>query len=626
MKRPLGAISALPPFPFESEAERLLGQPAETAPAASREFYLDLAEAIVNQAAAWLDERGVLIDPVEGHDERWRGATVARFVCPAAILLRERGRQDLLDPCRRAMTQLARGVLRQAAGGDVGAGVLDLVMKEIASAFAILRNHASGAETAEWRAALAALPAQTVYKGVSNALDAGRRPTNYGVSAPVGEWFRLMHGLSGDRAWMDGCLAFQMPFFTEHGLYRDPNDPALYDLMVRQNLSELMRWGYDGEHRGRIEELLRRGGVVTLMMLSPTGHAPYGGRSNAMLHNEAMLAYICEWQASAWMAAGRPHAAAAFKEAASRAAAAVAPYARQEPMRFVRNRFAPETRHGKEKGYGEYANYALLCASLFARLALAADDSIPAARASAAANGCVVNLWPAFHRIFATQGPLHVEIDTRCQPDYDATGLGRFHAQGAPAALALGMGIPAEPKYVVHDAITGRAASIGPCWRSLAGEWQSLARMSAEIEDVRFERLAATARAVSWRVVWLFASGAPLPVTQVAQTFTLAGGRLVVEASAQGVFDRFGFEIPCLVTDGGETARVTTAPTVAEVVFRGWRFRAEAPEAEKCVVEDAIRANREASYRVARFEAGAAGMRVVLTLSDGVIGGSAGQV
>ena len=58
-----------------------------------------------------------------------------------------------------------------------------------------------------------------------------------------------------------------MPTFTERGLYRDPGDPMLYDLMVRQNLTELAHHGYDGDVRDRMDELLRRAGLATLPML-----------------------------------------------------------------------------------------------------------------------------------------------------------------------------------------------------------------------------------------------------------------------------------------------------------------------------------------------------------------------
>ena len=95
-------LSPLPPYPFQDEVERLLRGERSTA-AATRDLYLDLVGAIIDQAAAWVDGKGVVIDPVEGHDNRWQGGTAARFACPAAILIRERGRQDLLPIATRAI-------------------------------------------------------------------------------------------------------------------------------------------------------------------------------------------------------------------------------------------------------------------------------------------------------------------------------------------------------------------------------------------------------------------------------------------------------------------------------------------------------------------------------------------
>jgi len=609
-------LPPLPPFPLADELDGLFAAPPEVGPSNSRDLYLDLAENIVSQAAEWVDDNGVVIDPVEGHDNRWRGGTAARFACPAAVLVRERQRTDLAPLACRALTQLARGILTwAAAGADFPAGVLDLTMKEIVVAYAILREHADPATVEVWRRALADFPADAAYTGAAKVAGGGRC-TNYEASASVGEWLRFRHGLADERDWIERYLGFEMVHFTEFGLYRDPHDPMLYDLMVRQNLSELLHHGYHGPLRDRIEELLDRAGATTLLMLSPCGWAPFGGRSNALLHNEAMTAFICERQANREHARSRAHAAAAFKEAALRAARAAEPFAAQTPLRFIKNLFDPSTRHGKDANYGEYSNYALLAASLFARTALLTDDAIPTAASSPPSKGCVANLWPAFHKTFAAAGAAHVEIDTRCQPGYDATGLGRFHRAGAPPQLALPAPIAAAPKYIVHNAATDRAVAIGPCWRTAAGDWQSLAQMSDEIEQVEFERLDAPPGQVAWRLAWFLASGGarPNPVTSVRQEYRLAPDQLHIRAAATGLFTRFGFEIPCFTTAGGPEAETKISNTSLTVSYAGWVFAATVPDAASPTLAPEPRANRHALYRIARFETTRPAIEITLAL------------
>lgn len=610
------SVMPLSPYPLEDEVKRLLEGSGGAVAVVTRALYLDMAAAIVDQAVAWVDEAGVVVDPVEGHDNRWTGGTASRFACPAAVLVRERNRTDLISAASRALSQVSEGILKRAAGGDAfPAGVLDLTMKEIVIAYDILREYADGAIADVWRRAISAIRADAVYT-VRKTLEEGKSFHNYGVYACTGEWLRRIHGLCGNRAWIERSLGYEMPLFTSFGMYRDPGDPMLYDLAVRHNLSELLHYGYDGEHRERIEELLRRAGATMLWTLSACGYAPFGGRSNALLHNEAMAAYCCEYLAGYWRGRGRIDLAAAFKEAALRAAKAAEPYVRENPIRFIKNWFDPSTRHGRDSSYGEYSNYALLAASVFARTALVADDGIPAVVTPPASHGCIVNLWPAFHKVFVTCGDSHAEIDTRCQAVYDVTGLGRLHRKGAPPDLGLSMGIAADPNYIVSGASGGRAAAVGPCWRTCAGEWQSLAQMSEEIEDVTVQKIEVSPDAVAWRIGWSFDSFSRIPVTSIVQNYRLTEGRLDIDICAQGIFECLGLEVPCLVTDGDVEARTEVSNQNVTVRFRGWAFRAEVQDASDCVIEETLRANRHAHYRVARFEAAQSAIKASLSILE----------
>ncbi|MDD5483181.1 MAG: hypothetical protein PHP98_05970, partial [Kiritimatiellae bacterium] len=66
------------PFILENELERLF--PKRDVPMSAgqnRPLYLDLAENIIEQACHWIDGRGMVVDPVEGGDQRWKGGTSA---------------------------------------------------------------------------------------------------------------------------------------------------------------------------------------------------------------------------------------------------------------------------------------------------------------------------------------------------------------------------------------------------------------------------------------------------------------------------------------------------------------------------------------------------------------------
>ena len=603
-------------FPAEDDIARLLAPvDRRSVRVDARTLYLDLAEAIIDQAVPWIGADGTVNDPLEGPDSRWQGGTSARFACPAAILVRERGRSDLAPVAVRALTRAVDGVVTPAAEGKaVPRGVLDLCLKEAVVAYVILRELAEAKTADGWSRALASLEPPNAYTA-DPTLAAGLAPTNYGVSAAVGEWLRFRHGLADERPWLERHVAHELPLFTEYGMYRDPGDPMLYDLMVRQNLSELLHSGYDGGLRGAIEEILRRGGVTTLLTLSSCGSGPCGGRSNALVHNEAMVAYVCEYQARHLAGSGKTRLAEAFREAAVRAARATAPFVRQRPLRYVKNGFPPDTRHGKDSGYGEYANYSLLAASLFARTARLADSGLNAAAVPLTASGCLLNLWPAFHRVFATVGDLHASVDTRAQTGHDATGLVRFHHAQAPPELALGMGIPADPKYATHGTQPGRAAAVGPCWMTAAGSWQSLAALSEEVEDVTFARGEVSALAVEWSTRWVICSASRLPVRCVHQAFRLTPDGLTVRVRIYGTVTHAGFEVPCLLDSGSGRARTELCAPQVRVCYGGWTFAVRVPNAVTATLAPESLANRNACYRVARFVAAGPTFEALLRIS-----------
>ena len=128
----------------------------------------------------------------------------------------------------------------------------------------------------------------------------------------MGEWLRCQADLADTGDWIAEVTRANLRWTTEEGLYRDPNDPATYDLSVRQNWSELLACGYDGDGAHELDNLLERGGPTTLKMISPLGWAPFGGRSNLFVHNEAMVTYICECEAKRWHARGWDERAASF--------------------------------------------------------------------------------------------------------------------------------------------------------------------------------------------------------------------------------------------------------------------------------------------------------------------------
>ena len=125
--------------------------------------------------------------------------------------------------------------------------------------------------------------------------------------------------------------------------------------------------------------------------------------------------------------------------------------------------------------------------------------------------------------------------------------------------------------------------------------------MSDEIEAVVFTKNPAALAETAWSLRWSFSSYAHLSIESLLQEYHLAKDCLEIQMVINGVYDLFGFEIPCLVTDGAAQAQIETSDHNLAVEFSGWRFRIESQNAVFEDLSDEIYANRYAHYRIARF-------------------------
>jgi cell division protease FtsH len=100
----------------------------------------------------------------------------------------------------------------------------------------------------------------------------------------------------------------------------DIHHPVIYDVVPRGLFCLLLNQGYCGKYRDEIDAHIKKAGLLTLKMQSPTGEAAYGGRSNQFMHNESMLAAYCEMEASRFYEKGDAETAGKFKAAALLAA------------------------------------------------------------------------------------------------------------------------------------------------------------------------------------------------------------------------------------------------------------------------------------------------------------------
>lgn len=297
---------------------------------------------------------------------------------------------------------------------------------------------------AEWKSLLGTIDPYENYKHYAKSPEEEKH--NWCCFALVSEYMREYIGVADTEKEVAIQIPTQLRRFDENGMYRDPNEPMVYDLVTRGLFAILLHFGYHGEFFDEINENLRRSGLLTLEMQSVTGEIPYGGRSAQFLNNEPHMAVVLEYEASRYAKEGNLQMAARFKQGVNLALENLEFWLARKPMRHIKNYFPLETSYGCD-GYGYFDKYMITVASFLYAAYLICDEEIPIATEPMPSVAMQTSKY--FHKVFLRAGDYFAEIETDANRHYDASGLGRVHKKGAPSTICMSMPATSTPKYTV---------------------------------------------------------------------------------------------------------------------------------------------------------------------------------
>lgn len=434
-------------------------------------------------------------------------------------------------------------------------------------------------KTEYWRTKLKSINPYTCY-----AVIAKRPPErigNWAAFAAASEQARKYAALGCEDDFIDNQIASQLLSFDEKGMYRDPNEPIVYDLTTRLQLSIAIYYGYNGAHRKELEEFLDLGGRQTLKMQSVTGEIPYGGRSNQFLHNEAVLAAICEFEALRHNKLGDKELAGKYKAAANLAVDSIEKYLGSKELYHIKNCYPNDSSFGCE-GYGYFNKYMVTTASFLYMAYLFADNSIEPIPCPAQNENYIFQTSDYFHKTMCKFGEYFVEYDTNADFHYDANGLGRIHRKGAPSAICISVPFARNPLYHI-DLENPSALSV--CGGVCQGEAYAFGcepgteykLMSKVVTDDKAE------------IVWLCKLQNGMHYTEKCTV------------SANGVSLQFDSDeevcclLPAFAGDGKHRTRIEEADNRLVIAFDGWqcRYRTDGNLLDCCKTY----ANRNGHYR-----------------------------
>ena len=482
---------------------------------------------------------------------------------------------------------------------------------------------------ATWAAGLA---------GMNPWRDYGFPQNNWGLVGAVGDYLRTAgSGFSANYTWWQDMLNYQMageghsPSFTwtPNGLYQDHSgypdaagglNPLPYDTFPSSGyLTVLLREGYNGTHAPFLREMMRRAALSHLLMQSPWGEIPTGGRSSQHQWNEAVSALAYEIWSSWSAAAGDSASACMFKRAARLAHGSVRRWQNAGgELQIVKNHVDPALRWGYE-GYSFQSQYNLLPAAMLSAAYAYADPASEAGGECAApadVGGFVFQL-PEHGLIIANAGGVYAQIETMTDPHYDSTGLTRFHvrtcatvAAGSCVALRATAGPSAGPPQ------ENSGIAVGAWWATADGARTALANLTfAEVSGAMLlPGWSTNASSVTFAVEYFLLSRGALVLEQYALTqsppalaltttvtqpgaaalrrraaqlgLALRGGAAADDddaAAPPSPFVEFGVTFPALLWDGATNTSVTVDAASNSASLAGpadWavqRFSVEVP-------------------------------------------------
>ncbi len=541
------AADAIEKHPLHEQLNRIFKSPVPTSfkeTGVSRNDYLKLIAGNVDFFIKCQNDLGAIIDPVSKGERQY---STPAFALSAAILVKESGRNDLLEPSIRAMSFALKSLVDKTPADKHA----DFYIPMLVHAHRILKEIAPKGKVSEWETLFKQIDPETMYR-------ADLKGMNWNVVSSGGELLRRHDGLVADDMkdaqinYLEKCLTGHMDRLHPLGLFEDPGVPMAYDAFTRLWLEDMNADNaYQGKLAAPIQDFLQQGGLSTLLLLSPSGEWIMGGRS--ALHNwtDLQITAICEINATWWKKQGREDVAGAFKRAAHLAFESAARWQRPSgELNIIKNRAEPEKRLAYE-GYSNHSQYNLLPMAMLAIAYARADESIAEKPSPSEVGGYVFDARDKFHKIVAAAGGYYVAIDSAADAHYNATGLQRVHRAGVKFP-SLSDSAPPDRSYGPKET-PKLGIALGLQWKS-ADQWIGLADFTEgnderKIKSTEIKTDTVTPEETSFTVTYQLAGNGG-DDRSVIEQYVLNSDGITFKTSSNNLPGEYRLQIPVLVNDG----------------------------------------------------------------------------
>ena len=536
-------------------------QPLNTNP----ERYLDAVEGMVTVAEQFQDEMGAIIDPYLKREHQYSTPYYAFAV--GTLVSADRGSEKLLHSGIRAMER----ALNDFSNGrdSIPDRHGEFYIAVLADAMELYKNQIPQEKYRVWEQMIGT-PLDRIWGGMAEHLN------NWRTYAMKGEWSRAVHGFVDRQKTVQfiednwrNATQYQRIGLNKWNLYEDwSSDPQslAVEAVGRGNITAMVMNGYDGPSAQQIKEVVRRGGLASMLLMSPTGQCPPNGRTDNHVFNDILYQLIFEVLAEDAAQQKKPYLAGQFRRSALLAFGSIDRWKRIDgrwkgSYAIAKNHFDLEDRTGYQPS-SQWGNYSGAMMFHLSEAFLTHRTKIEEVPSPSEIGGYAIHTGERFSTFTANAGGMQVSINLRgaTVPKYDFywTPLGgvRFSKMNWDDRLG-----PSDGKrlYALKDTVlnskgTGNpidaiypktGLTFGPTWLH-RNEWVRIADMATHYQGTVTTEFAHPLL-VKFSITYAHVTGFGGPYFR--QDFVVTpDGVMTYLSSPQNI--PFGVTVPLLANDG----------------------------------------------------------------------------
>ncbi len=545
--------------------------------------YLDAVEGMARVASYHLDESGAIIDPYLHREHQY---STPYFAIAVGSLIEAGRAKDLWPAGIKAMEKS----LVDFSGGNshIPDQHGEFYIAALAEAMELYRGEISREKYENWEE-LVSTPIENIWKGWDKSLN------NWRTYAMKGEWARAVHGFA-DRQKTIEFIEKNWNYYTQYerigkdkwNLYQDwTSDPQSHavEAVGRGNLTALALSGYDGSSAEQMFNIIRRGGMTSMLLLSPAGQCPPNGRTDNHVFNDILYQLIFEALAEDAKKDGNLQLAGQFRRSAMLAFRSIQRWKRTDDpwggsFYITKNYFDPGDRIGYQPA-SQWGNYSGAMMFHLAECYLTRKSEIEEIPAPTEIGGYALETDSRFSTFVANAGGMQVFINLRgaSVPKYNVfwTPLGtvRFskvnwddrlgpsdgeklnNTTGQPTVYSRGVG---ESEDIVYPQ-TG--LTFGPTWME-RDRWTRIADVATHYQGTVTTEFAHPLL-VRFRVTYAYVTGRGGPYFQ--QDFIVTPDGVMTWLSCRQEI-QYGLSVPLLANDGRKL-ETSISEGIASTKYRG---------------------------------------------------------